>query len=101
MALADLRDAAQSGGPSKDGIPAIDDPTFVGPGAADFLGPGDPVFGVARDGVAKAYPSRSSSPTRSSTTNSLEPRSASPTVRSRGRSRGSNAARPPSASRDD
>jgi len=56
MAPADLRDAAQSGGPSKDGIPAIDDPTFVGPGAADFLGPGDPVFGVARDGVAKAYP---------------------------------------------
>jgi len=56
MVPAELREAAQSGGPSKDGIPAIDDPKFVAPGAADFLDPGDPVFGVARDGVAKAYP---------------------------------------------
>jgi len=53
-----LRDAARSGGPPKDGIPSIDDPRFVGADAADFLEPGDPVFGVARDGVVKAYPQK-------------------------------------------
>ncbi|MCU4802439.1 DUF3179 domain-containing protein [Halobacteria archaeon HArc-gm2] len=58
MSPNDLRDASQSGGPSKDGIPSIDDPRFVVPGAVDFLDAGDPVFGVARDGVAKAYPQK-------------------------------------------
>ncbi len=57
MAGSDLREAARSGGPPKDGIPSIDDPTFVASDAADNeLDDGDVVFGVARDGVAKAYP---------------------------------------------
>jgi len=53
-----LREAARSGGPSKDGIPSIDDPQFVPADGADFLDPGDPVFGLARDGTAKAYPQK-------------------------------------------
>lgn len=53
-----LRDNARSGGPPKDGILSIDEPKFVGAGAVDFLDPGDPVFGVVRDGVAKAYPQK-------------------------------------------
>jgi hypothetical protein len=53
-----LRQAARSGGPGKDGIPSIDEPQFVSVGDVDFLEPGDPVFGVARDGVAKAYPQK-------------------------------------------
>lgn len=53
---AELREEARSGGPSKDGIPSIDDPSFVDPGEADFVASGDPVFGVVRNGVAKAYP---------------------------------------------
>ena len=53
----ELREAARSGGPPKDGIPSIDDPSFVGAEAASSrLSEGDVVFGVARDGVAKAYP---------------------------------------------
>jgi len=58
MSPAELREKARSGGPPKDGIPSIDDPSFVGPGDAGFLAPGDPVFGVVRDGVAKAYPQK-------------------------------------------
>jgi len=54
----DLRDQAQSGGPPKDGIPSIDEPQFVGPSEADFLAPGDPVFGVARNDDVKAYPQK-------------------------------------------
>ncbi|MFB6151888.1 MAG: DUF3179 domain-containing (seleno)protein [Haloarculaceae archaeon] len=53
-----LRESAVSGGPPKDGIPSIDDPSFVAPDAVDFLAPGDPVFGVVEDGVAKAYPQK-------------------------------------------
>jgi hypothetical protein len=58
MAPDELRSHAVSGGPPKDGIPSIDDPTFVGSDAVDFLDPGDPVFGVARDGAVKAYPQK-------------------------------------------
>jgi hypothetical protein len=58
MAPEDLRSLAVSGGPPKDGIPSIDDPSFVGPGDAGFLDPGDPVFGVVRDGAVKAYPQK-------------------------------------------
>ena len=53
-----LRNAARSGGPPKDGIPSIDEPAFVGPDQAGFLADGDPVFGVVRDGVTKAYPQK-------------------------------------------
>lgn len=38
---------AVSGGPSKDGIPSIDNPSFADPDDASFLDPGDPVFGVS------------------------------------------------------
>ena len=54
---ADIRDMAVSGGPGKDGIPSIDDPSFEGPDAAEqHLEPGDPVFGVAGETDVKAYP---------------------------------------------
>jgi hypothetical protein len=56
MSGADLRSAARSGGPSKDGIPAIDDPSFVSAEEATFLNPDDVVFGIAREGSVKAYP---------------------------------------------
>lgn len=46
------------GGPPRDGIPAIDRPKFVTASNARFLSADDPVLGVARNGVAKAYPIR-------------------------------------------
>jgi hypothetical protein len=46
----------QSGGPGKDGIPAIDEPHFVAVGAVDFLEPREPVIVVDLDGDARAYP---------------------------------------------
>ena len=52
-----LRSEARSGGPPKDGIPSIDDPIFE-TGEVALLDPGDPVFGLVRNGVAKAYPQR-------------------------------------------
>ncbi len=45
-----------SGGPPKDGIPAILDPRFVDAASAVFLSPDDVVIGIASEGVAKAYP---------------------------------------------
>jgi hypothetical protein len=45
-----------AGGPPKDGIPAIDRPVFVRADRAGFLKPGERVLGVARHGMAKAYP---------------------------------------------
>ena len=45
-----------SGGPPRDGIPAIDDPKFLPAGKAHHLQLTDPVLGIARNGVAKAYP---------------------------------------------
>jgi hypothetical protein len=46
-----------SGGPPKDGIPAIDRPKFVEVDAADeWLGPTEPVLVVEYAGVVKAYP---------------------------------------------
>ncbi len=58
MSPGELTSEAQSGGPPKDGIPAIDDPSFVDAGDVDFLAPGDPVFGVARGDTVKAYPQK-------------------------------------------
>jgi len=52
---ATLMENVVSGGVGKDGIPSIDDPTFADAGEVD-LDPGDPVFGVVQNGVAKAYP---------------------------------------------
>jgi hypothetical protein len=52
-----LRDEAVSGGVPKDGIPAIDDPSFVdAASAASWLSPQSPVFGVAGEADVKAYP---------------------------------------------
>ncbi|MBS1966580.1 MAG: DUF3179 domain-containing protein [Chloroflexi bacterium SZAS-1] len=46
-----------SGGPPKDGIPAIDNPTFVSVAEADvWLKPNEPVVLLEADGVARAYP---------------------------------------------
>jgi hypothetical protein len=58
MSPAELREEAASGGPPKDGIPSIDSPEFVSADDAGYLEPGDPVFGVARDGATKAYPQK-------------------------------------------
>jgi len=46
------------GGPARDGIPAIDRPVFVAVGEADYLRDDDPVLGIDRNGVRKAYPIR-------------------------------------------
>jgi hypothetical protein len=46
-----------SGGPSKDGIPSIDEPTFV-PIAEAALPANEPVIGLAIEGDARAYPLR-------------------------------------------
>jgi hypothetical protein len=46
----------QSGGPGKDGIPAIDEPRHVAAGAVDFLEPQEPVIALELDGEARAYP---------------------------------------------
>ncbi len=45
-----------SGGPAKDGIPAIDDPKFILAKNADFLLPSDRVLGLDYRGIIKAYP---------------------------------------------
>jgi len=57
--VGDYLDAMQSGGPGKDGIPAIDNPSFWNVNQADeYLDDGDIVFGVHHNGKAKAYPQR-------------------------------------------
>jgi hypothetical protein len=45
-----------AGGPGRDGIHAVDAPTFAGPEAADAIAPETPVLGVSIDGDARAYP---------------------------------------------
>ena len=47
-----------SGGPQRDGIPAIDQPNFVNARAADFLENDDRVLGLDYKGVKRAYPIR-------------------------------------------
>jgi len=47
-----------SGGPPKDGIPAIDDPRFKMVDQITDLGPQEPVIALTLNGVAKAYPLR-------------------------------------------
>ncbi|QLC74623.1 DUF3179 domain-containing protein [Pseudomonas sp. LPB0260] len=52
-------DMTLSGGPGKDGIPAIDQPRFSdAAGATQYLRPDDIVFGVHHRGQARAYPQR-------------------------------------------
>jgi Protein of unknown function (DUF3179) len=49
----------QSGGPPKDGIPALNHPAFISKLQADYeLRPSDVILGVEFNGVAKAYPVR-------------------------------------------
>lgn len=58
-ALETLREAVISGGVPRDGIPAIDDPSFIPRDEADeWLADGDVVFGVRQGNVVKAYPQR-------------------------------------------
>ena len=45
-----------SGGPPKDGIPAILKPEFITPAEAGYLNPDDPVIGVDIAGESKVYP---------------------------------------------
>lgn len=52
------RDAIQSGGPPKDGIPALTDPIFIPGDTASYLRDHDRVLGVFINGQAKAYPIR-------------------------------------------
>ncbi|GAB4179795.1 MAG: hypothetical protein Tsb0017_05960 [Geothermobacteraceae bacterium] len=47
-----------SGGPPKDGIPALTDPEFIPGARASFMRPDEQVLGVVANGVAKAYPTR-------------------------------------------
>jgi hypothetical protein len=46
------------GGPPRDGIPAIDRPSFVSPREASFLSDNDMVVSVALNGQVRAYPLR-------------------------------------------
>ena len=45
-----------SGGPPKDGIPALLEPKFIPAAQADFLKDDDQVYGVAVGNKARAYP---------------------------------------------
>jgi hypothetical protein len=47
-----------SGGPPRDGIPALLDPKFVPAGEAGFLKPNDRVLGFVHGDEARAYPIR-------------------------------------------
>jgi hypothetical protein len=53
--LVDL-DEIRSGGPPPDGIPSIDEPTFIGVDDVDFLEDNEPVLAVDIDGDVRAYP---------------------------------------------
>lgn len=48
----------QSGGPPKDGIPALSEPDYLPAAKADFMRPEEQVIGVKLNGVARAYPLR-------------------------------------------
>ncbi|MGL6260301.1 DUF3179 domain-containing protein [Vibrio sp. WXL210] len=49
-------DEILSGGPGKDGIPALLEPKFQAGTSANFLSDSDIVLGIHLDGVSKAYP---------------------------------------------
>ncbi|MCI0635800.1 MAG: DUF3179 domain-containing protein, partial [Actinobacteria bacterium] len=49
-------DEFESGGPQKDGIPAIDKPRFLHVRDVDFLEDREPVIAVSADGVTHGYP---------------------------------------------
>lgn len=49
-------DEIHSGGPSKDGIPALYDPEFISVQDATYITPTDRILGIIINGEAKAYP---------------------------------------------
>lgn len=49
-------DEILSGGPPRDGIPALTDPAFLPAAQADFLAPDDRVLGLSVGGETRAYP---------------------------------------------
>jgi hypothetical protein len=51
-------DEIMSGGPPKDGIPALMNPKYVSARKASFLRKDDKVIGVVLNGEARAYPLR-------------------------------------------
>ena len=51
-------DEIMSGGPPRDGIPALTKPKFVAASEATMLRADEQVLGVFINGVAKAYPTR-------------------------------------------
>jgi hypothetical protein len=51
-------DQIQSGGPPKDGIPALFEPKTLPARRVDFLNDNDQVLGVVHNGIARAYPTR-------------------------------------------
>ena len=53
--LVDL-DEIRSGGPPPDGIPSIDDPSFLSVGEVDFLEENEPVLALTVNGERGAYP---------------------------------------------
>jgi len=52
------REEIHSGGPPKDGIPALTDPKFITADQVNYLQPADRVIGVVIDAEARAYPLR-------------------------------------------
>jgi hypothetical protein len=51
-------DKIQSGGPPRDGIPALFEPKTLPAKWVDFLDEDDQVLGVVHNGIARAYPTR-------------------------------------------
>ena len=51
-------DEIRSGGPPKDGIPALTGPKYLPANKADFMREDEQVLGVFLGGVARAYPTR-------------------------------------------
>lgn len=51
-------DEIVSGGPPRDGIPALTNPKYVPADKADYMRPDEQVLGVFLGGVARAYPTR-------------------------------------------
>jgi hypothetical protein len=47
-----------SGGPPRDGIPALTNPRYVKVGDAEFMKDNEQVLGVYLNGIARAYPTR-------------------------------------------
>jgi hypothetical protein len=50
------REQILSGGPPRDGIPALSDPRLIVAGDADYLKPTDRVVGISLKGQSRAYP---------------------------------------------